>query len=91
MGVVSGLVAGAVVASVASPGAVTGGAIMSATGHDIITCRAGYSRQDAEMCAYGAEYIAPEQYAGNVGYKILYKRGVLFLDKDKYIVMEVGK
>lgn len=90
MGITTGIVAGAIVASVASPGAVTGGAIMSASGHDIITCRAGYG-QRAELCDYGPDYISPAQYAGNSGYRILYKQGVIFLDKDKYIVMEVGR
>lgn len=89
MGVVTGLVAGAVVASAVSTGSVSGGAIMSAVGHDIITCRAGYQ---SEKCQNGTgQDITAEQYAGNAGYTTLYKRGVLFIDKDKYIVMEVGR
>lgn len=81
----STIVGAAIVASAMPTSGAVSGAIMATNSHDIIVCRAAY--RNVESCDTGE---TPYEYAGKAGYKFVYKRGVLFIEKDKYIVMEVG-
>lgn len=82
---VSTIVGAAIIASAIPTSGTVSGAIMSSVGHDIIVCEA--ASKNSNDCMYGK---SPYQFAGEAGYKYVYKRGVLFIDKDKYFVMEVG-
>jgi hypothetical protein len=72
--------------------------LLSAT-HDLLTCKAvGDSYRDVpdEYCGYVLQYgrwvfITPAQYAKQLGYSFIYRRGVVFIDGTKHIVMEVSK
>jgi hypothetical protein len=49
-----------------------------------------------EYCGYVLQYgrwvfITPAQYAKQLGYSFIYRRGVVFIDGTKHIVMEVSK
>jgi hypothetical protein len=71
--------------------------------HDTIICKKYEDTQycvvrtphsSSFQCPYGyssQQCLTPEQYAGDYGFKTLYKRGVQIIDNELYILMEVSK
>lgn len=56
--------------------------------HDVIACPT-FTLNSNTCYDKNLESISPEQYAGNCGYKYIYRKGVIITD-SKWIVMEVG-